>query len=52
MSFGSRRGVSIERKTTGDLRLRMHRSAFEKEQLSGAELGHGAFIFHLEGASA
>src|SRR5258708_25091834 len=35
-----------------DLRLRVNRSAFEKEQLSGAELGAGAFIFHPECASA
>jgi hypothetical protein len=35
-----------------DLRLRVHRSAFEKEQLAGAELGTGAFIFHPECASA
>ena len=35
-----------------DLRLRVHRSAFEKEQLSGAEFGAGTFIFHPECASA
>ena len=35
-----------------DLRLRMHRSAFEKEQLFGAELGTGAFVSHPECASA
>jgi hypothetical protein len=35
-----------------DFRQRVHRSAFEKEQLSGAELGAGAFIFHPECASA
>src|ERR1700745_3274739 len=34
------------------LRLRVHRSALEKEQLSGAELGAGAFIFHPECAPA
>jgi hypothetical protein len=35
-----------------DLRLRVHGSAFEKEQLSRAELGAGALIFHPECASA
>jgi hypothetical protein len=35
-----------------DLRLRVYGSAFEKEQLSGAELSNGVFIFHPESASA